>query len=230
MRGSPHSGVRKHKPYVDLSGTRFGRLVVTRMAGYDDRGSIRWECRCDCNNTIVTRSDRLKSGRAKSCGCLQREFVAEVGHKNRTHGLCYTSLYRIWTLIIQRCTNPNNPSFEDYGGRGIAVCSYIRSSAENLLSIIGPRPLGMSVDRINNNLGYSCGLCYDCKSRGHPTNIRWATKSQQARNKRTSVFIEEGSKKIHLFEWAENHGLKPETVRARLRRNFPLNRLKESVS
>lgn len=207
--------MRKRKAYIDITGQKFGRLTVVRMAGYDNRNATTWECTCECGKIVTTRGDRIREGRARSCGCLHKERVAETGHQNKTHGLCGSSLYRIWTLIIQRCTNPKNPSFESYGGRGIKVCAFIRENAENFLKAAGPRPHNKTINRIDNDGGYTCGACADCIGNGWTKNIHWATDLEQARNKRNSNLIEIDGITKHVCEWAETTGLKPSTIRAR---------------
>lgn len=229
MRGSPRSGFRKHKAVPRMEGNRFGRLVVTRFRGYDRQNGLMWECRCDCGNVITTRSDRLKRGCAKSCGCITKERIAKVGHANRKHGLCGSSIYRRWSLVLQRCLNPQNPAYPSYGGRGIRVCESIRSSAQNLLTILGPQPAGTTIDRENNDGGYTCGSCTECIAQGWPRNVRWATASQQARNKRTSIRVQDGNKIVALADFAESRGLRPETVWRRMRSGWPLSRLGEPI-
>lgn len=88
------------------------------------------------------------------------------------HGLYGSAEYEAWAKMIQRCTNPNNPSWKDYGGRGIAVCGQWRSSFETFYRDMGPRPEGLSLDRVNNDGDYE------------PGNCRWRSASEQARNQR----------------------------------------------
>ena len=156
----------------DIVGRRYGRLVVVQVA---DRGlwsgkNRHYLCACDCGVTkCVNRSD-LTSGGTRSCGCYRAE-------KNRqrlaTHGRSDHPLYSTWIAMINRCYNPNMRNYRHYGGRGIGVCDSWRTDFQAFLADMGDRPSGRhSLDRIDNDLGYSRDNC------------RWATGSQQASNRR----------------------------------------------
>lgn len=121
------------------------------------------------------------------------------------HGAGRTSLYRIWGLIKQRCTNPNHPDFPRYGGRGIAMCARWAGSFSAFAEDMGPRPSdGHSVDRIDNNGGYE------------PSNCRWATRSQQARNRRNTHLFEHDGRSATLAEWSAVTGIGRSTLSMRL--------------
>lgn len=160
---------------LDLAGVRFGRLTAIRPDSQTEQGVL-WECRCTCGRTVVLHGKRLRYGRVKSCGCLRRELTAKKQFKHghaRGRGCCLaTPEYRAWAHIISRCTNSNTCDWPNYGGRGITVCKRWRRSFQNFLSDMGPRPVGTSIDRKNNDGNYE------------PSNCRWATKVQQARNRR----------------------------------------------
>lgn len=129
-----------------------------------------------------------------------------------------TGVWRSWVNMIQRCYNPNNPSYSRYGGAGIRACEFIRASVFNLCALIGHRPAdGMSIDRIDNELGYACGQCAECAGKNWPMNIRWATATTQARNQSDLNYIEIDGQKRCLAEWAEVSGLKRSTVSNRFR-------------
>ena len=149
---------------IDLTGQRFGRLIIIKSK---DR-SIIYECLCDCGNIKNINGHSLKRGRTKSCGCLQRELTKKRFTK---HGMCGTLTYRTWQMMIQRCTNPKFNSYPDYGGRGIEVCEEWLVF-EKFFKDMGERIKGSSIDRIKNHLGYS------------KDNCRWATQSIQNRNQR----------------------------------------------
>jgi hypothetical protein len=136
---------RRARLCKNLIGQRFGRLVVLARAGSDKHGKAIWSCACDCGNEVVLSSNVLVRGKARSCGCLRSEMRRE---RNLTHGMSHTREYRIFQAAKSRCTNPNNPNFADYGGRGI---EFRLSSVAALVAALGPCPAGHSLDRIDVN-------------------------------------------------------------------------------
>lgn len=148
----------------DLTGQTFGRWTALSRATNADDGSIRWNCRCSCGTERVVVGHVLRRGESCGCGCLR----GNAG----THGMTHTPEYRCWIAMKQRCTNPKNRAWNGYGGRGIRVC--IRwKQFEHFLEDMGRRPTVIhSLDRIDVNGNYE------------PANCRWATPSEQQRNKR----------------------------------------------
>lgn len=177
-----------HPNFVDMTNRRFGRLVAIQPAGRY-RGQVKWLCRCDCGNEHTVSGEILRSGRSRSCGCARRERTAAMGRATATHGgsrgVKRCPEYGPWTHMKERCTSPRATSFADYGGRGIRVCAGWAEFFESFLADMGPRPsLDHSLDRIDNDGNYSCGRCEECLANGWSMNCRWATRSQQARNRR----------------------------------------------
>lgn len=161
---------------VFLEGERFGRLtVLCRARSSADNQDARFCCRCDCGQETIVRLSNLKNQSTRSCGCLRREHVIHSNIARRTHGHAgthRTRTYSTWAAMLKRCHNPRYPRFNDYGGRGISVCRAWRESFASFLSDMGERPLGRSIDRIDNRFGYFFANC------------RWATPAQQAANRR----------------------------------------------
>ena len=136
--------------------------------------------------------------------------MPKTTHNHTTkHGSSPT--YKSWHMMKQRCTNSNYPQYRDYGGRGVQVCAEWHSF-ENFLADMGERPDGTSLDRIDNSLGYS------------PENCRWATKSEQQRNRRDNVWLELDGEKRLLSEWAAKLDLKAHSLSQRIKHGWDVRR------
>lgn len=191
--------------FQDLTGRVFGRLTVLAR---DEEKSTRvyWRCECKCGTLTSVAAHMLKSGRTTSCGCLARQLTAT---RNIRHGhavrSAHSRTYDIWADMRKRCSMPTHRFFHRYGGRGITVCSRW-SDFRLFLADMGEAPAGFSIDRIDNNKGYE------------PQNCRWATKTEQARNKSSSRLLTVAGETLPLAVWAEKTGLSYYTIYLRLRR------------
>ena len=178
-----------------------------RVIRRDPTDKKRWICLCRCGVEKSYHNSALVE--TKSCGCWNLETRATRG---RTHGMSWKRPeYAIWIAMKQRCTNPNNRRYKDYGGRGITVCQRWASSFENFLEDVGARPANdLALERINNEKGY------------FPKNVKWASKRTQQRNMRSNrlLTIEHSTKTI--AEWSDLTGLKYSTIEARVRRGWPM--------
>lgn len=192
---------------IDLTGQRFGRLTVHRYV-LDGRltGSCMWDCTCDCGTSLLVRSQCLRNGMTKSCGCLLRDTNRS---RMTTHGWSKHPLYQLWASMIGRCRDIGHTSYNRYGGRGITVCDRWLQF-ENFLSDMGQRPSPLhSVDRIDNNGPYS------------PENCRWSTATEQLLNRRTTRFLtHNGETKTHS-EWERQAGITRGSIYNRLKAYGP---------
>lgn len=185
---------------IDLTGKRFGKLVVVSRAENIGR-EVAWNCKCDCGNETIVRGNCLRRGSTKSCGC-GRSYKIEKGAPIDIHA------YRKWYSMRCRCYKPCHKMYPKYGGRGIVMCDEWRddylSFERWLLSQGWKHGSSLSVDRIDNDGPYS------------PENCRLATALEQGNNRRTNVWIEFKGEKHTLEEWSRITGINHNTIRYRL--------------
>lgn len=179
--------------FIDRTGSRFGRLTIITRASNGSGGRTRWLCRCDCGNELAVISSSLTRGNTVSCGCYHSERTAEENAKRIRHGHARSAggnkretspEYRTWKAMKERCSNPAAPNYRLYGGRGIKVCDrWIGADGfNNFFADMGMRLKGQTIDRINVNADYT------------PQNCRWASASEQAKNRRATASLVDARK------------------------------------
>jgi hypothetical protein len=191
--------------FKDLTGKKFGRLVVTGQAPSRGKGT-RWECVCDCGGNTIVFVSNLTRGHTTSCGCWARESTKR---RMTTHGRTRTAEHDAWMEIKKRCTDENYKQRDDYGGRGISICEEWTNNFSAFLSHIGLRPSPEhSVDRIDNDGNYE------------PGNVRWATRTTQNNNSRRNHKVTLNGESVTLATASRLSGIKSHTILSRLRRGW----------
>jgi hypothetical protein len=204
---SPIKGrIKPIRKQPSFPGDKYSRLtLVKEVDGQECKISWRkWHVLCDCGTEKTVALNAMRNGNTLSCGCAGSEATASRNRSNATHGLREHPLYHTWISMLKRCENPKAKQWANYGGRGIAICERWRA-IENFIEDMYPtHRVGLSLERTNNNLGYS------------PENCLWATQTTQCRNKRTNRLISYQGRNITMVEAVEIAGLNYGTVRSRL--------------
>ena len=200
-RGSVHScGCLRYQNrdylFPDITGKRYGRLVVIRRLQPEERKRPNelWLCKCDCGKIISANAAKLNSGTKRSCGCLKYDDRERIKNLNRKYKYSNRRLYRIYRAMINRCYDERHKAYHRYGSAGIHVCpewldefgfdKFYEWSMDN-----GYRE-DLTIDRIDNQKGYS------------PDNCRWITNLEQQNNKKLNIVAEYNGKSQSLAEWA----------------------------
>jgi hypothetical protein len=186
------TGVNKEGIVEDLSGSKFGQLLVIRKLPKISNIAVSYICLCDCGIYKNIQAQSLKNGVTKSCGCLRIKATKE---RCQTHGNRVnrhkTDEYVAWTSMKERCYNEKNTHYKRYGGRGIIVCDRWRHSFEIFLADMGKKPSPKhSIDRIDNDGNYE------------PSNCRWATKKMQYSNRSDNRWLEYKGVRLILSDWS----------------------------
>lgn len=199
--------------FIDLTGQKFGRLTVVKRVENDKQGRAKWLCKCDCGNIQIIQASKLRNGHSKSCGCLRIDTLTANAAKRHRHKLSNTKLYQVWANMKDRCLNPNCKNYKNYGGNGIKICAEWLIS-DNFLewAIANGYKEGLTIDRIDNNKGYS------------PDNCRWTTFAEQENNKSNNHFITYKDRKQTLQQWADELKISRNTLLARINRDWTIER------
>lgn len=184
----------------EMVGKRYGRYIVT---GYS--GGKKVHCRCNCGTEKDVDIGALRRGDTMSCGCYRSDRLT-------THGLYHTKLHDVWYGMLQRCNYDKHIDHEWYKERGIAVCDEWRNNFKAFYdwAMDNGYKEGLSLDRIDNDRGYS------------PDNCRFATPKEQANNRSSNLRFELNGVTKTLKQWTEEYGLNYHTVYCRIKRGVPL--------
>jgi hypothetical protein len=191
---------------LDISGNVFGRLTAIKCVS--DRGvkHRRWECSCICGSVQSVFQDALTSGRTKSCGCLRDEMTAI---RSITHGHSLgrreSRELKAYNHAKSRCHNQKDPKYKNYGARGIAMCDEWRSDASKFINYMGPKPVGMTLERLDVNKGYQPGNCV------------WADSHTQSRNRTNTVFVTYNGERMVLKDCAIVAGVSYKSLHRRVK-------------
>lgn len=173
-------------------GSKFGRWTVTNNIPSRDKKNCFYECRCECGTVRFVRPSSLINATSLSCGCTTRQTNKIL---NTKHGFYYHPLYHTWQGMMHRCYNSKDPRYKHYGGRGISVCDYWHNVANFIHDNESLNYQGKTIDRIDNNAGYS------------PDNCRWITMKEQCLNRRSNILITYKDVTQTLCEWSKSLGL-----------------------
>jgi hypothetical protein len=204
----------------ELIGKRFGHLeVLSNVCLLAESRQKLYLCRCDCGIEKLIVGSSLKAGRTKSCGCYAKKFLFNSERVTK-HGQSGSSTYKIWAGMKRRCSkNSSGKSRRLYFEKGIRVCDRWQKF-ENFLLDMGERPEGMTIERIDGNKNYELSNC------------KWATPKEQCNNTTANHIVEYNGKRQTISQWADQLGLKPNTLTYRLKRAFTaeLHNQRESVN
>ena len=199
--------------FEDITGQRFGRLIVIKKADNYGNGNYKWLCKCDCGNEKEIEKSSLIAGLTKSCGCLHNE-----GNR-KTHGGKHTRLYHIWLNMKARCYNNNTKEYKYYGGRGITVCDEWKNDFKNFRDwsfdngyMENVKRNECTIDRIDYNGNYE------------PSNCRWVDQKIQNRNSRHNKLITYNNETHCMSEWAEILNISYSCLKRRFRKNWEIEK------
>ena len=192
----------KREDWESVIGQTFSELTILSLEGRDHASKMLVRCRCSCGAVHTLRFNSLQAGKAVSCGHISREFTSA---RSTIHGLSRHPDFQVWVDMNKRCHGSNPKFTKNYKDRGIEVCEQWRHNPAQFFNDMGPRPKGMSLERVDNSKGYN------------PENCVWASMKVQQNNKRTNVFLEFQGKRMTVTQWAEELEIPKQTLLGRLR-------------
>lgn len=196
---------KRREKLIHIEGERYGKLVALREVARRTPDTRRFECQCDCGELTIVDMRNLRFGITKSCGCRLREIQEAISIRAKlTPARSEHPLYPTWKGMLKRCNDPGDDAYKNYGGRGIQVCHRWTVSFEDFLEDIGNRPNGAMIERKNNHGNYE------------PSNCKWATATEQVRNRRNTVIVELQGESKPLAEWCEIFNISYKLVHGRI--------------
>lgn len=188
----------------DISGQKFNRLIAIKPIAKRN-GKWNWLFRCDCGKEVIIDKYRVIGGITKSCGCYKKEKMSNI---HKTHGLTKTNIYSRWLKMKDRCYNENSIAYKDYGGRGIKMCNEWEDDFMTFYhwAVNNGYKEDLSIDRIDNNKGYS------------PENCRWVTIKEQTRNRRSNIYVRGKC----LTDYCSDYGSSFSRVASRVKRGWDI--------
>ena len=196
---------RKERNKKDLTGQKFKYLTVIEETEKDKNGRTMWLCKCKCGNYHKACTKYLLNGQTTSCGCRRKQILADTTKKNTTHGLSNSEIYHRWSGMKSRCYNPNDNEYQNYGGRGIAICEEWKDFINFYnWAINNGYSENLTIDRINVNGNYE------------PDNCRWTDYKIQGNNTRRNHYLTYDGTTKTMSQWADILGMSYYTLRARI--------------
>lgn len=192
---------------IEMVGKKFARLTVVQEAGKDKSRNRLWKCICDCGGETISSGVDLRRGKARSCGCYQKEVARQTCLKrNITHGMTGTRIFNIWIGIRKRCLCEKELNYKNYGGRGITICQEWQEDFSNFYAWAMDNGYDdeLTIDRIDVNGNYE------------PSNCRWITHKEQSNNTRRNHFVSYNGVSKTIAQWAEITGINRSTIWDRL--------------
>lgn len=187
--------------FQNLVGLKFNKLLVLEHAGKNPIGKHQYLCKCDCGNTTIARSEDIKSGNTKSCGCIRSE---QLSQRNFKHGFAHTDMYNVWSTMKERCYNENSKAYKNYGGRGIKLSLEWQDYTNFHNDMVLTYKKGLSIERVDNNKNYSKENCI------------WAGSIAQANNTKRNRIVELNGEKDTLVRMCKKYNVDYIVMQSRL--------------